>query len=479
VAISEIGAGAIAQGASGNTLQVTHGMTLVNGDVLIATVACNDNLNAIASSSSFTEVWNADGAPSGNTNQNSIWRRVVDGSEASTFTWTQENSQAWGLVVRQFRGVHADIWDVTPSATTRAASSSAGTTATSTDMTIVTAGALGLAFLWTDYTGAMTYSGPTNSWGTALSCETNWPLGTYLRACASSGAIGTAQWTLSASQDWEVMLAALKPAIGVVTTGLVAEYVGKLAKNGTAPGNNTDPTSTWDDLKETFDSTASAGYAWTTSSGWKGAGSAADPYRLQHDLTDAYTDPGFWNVVSDKSFSFEAWIETPAALVTTQVIMSEGQTASTTAASTLLRLVTTGSALYPSLAVYDDSNVSALVQSSGTTLSASTLYHIIGVCDVAAGYGYLYVGGSIISAATVSIASLGTLATASKSCIGARYRGSSTPATFLGGAVATARVYNVALTSAEVAQNYAAGVLGVATAAAASDRTCLIQFGIC
>jgi hypothetical protein len=234
MAISEIGSGVTLQGASSpSSIVVTHGFTIASGDVLIASLASNDNLTAFADANGsypFTQAWNADGAPSGNTSQNSIWYRVAGvPAEPTTYTWADDNAgQAYAVVIRQFRGVHANVWDVTPSATTQAYSTTAGTTATSSDMTIVTAGALGIAFLWTDYTGALTYSSPTNSWGTAVSCATNWPLGTYLRACASSGAIGTAQWTISASQDWEVMLGALKPSTEPAGfTGLtVKHYVG-------------------------------------------------------------------------------------------------------------------------------------------------------------------------------------------------------------------------------------------------------------
>ena len=96
--------------------------------------------------------------------------------------------------------------------------------------------------------------------------------------------------------------------MAIVTTGLAAEYVGKLAKNGTLPGNNADPTSTWDNVIGGNDLTASAGFAWTTSSGWRGDGSSGDPYCVQFDGTDTYfreTTSGL--VDGDGSWTIEAW----------------------------------------------------------------------------------------------------------------------------------------------------------------------------
>lgn len=63
--------------------------------------------------------------------------------------------------------------------------------------------------------------------------------------------------------------------MGIVTDGLVAHYRGAKAKLGTAPGNNSDPTSTWDDLTGGHDG-ALSGYTWATTRGWIGAASDSD-----------------------------------------------------------------------------------------------------------------------------------------------------------------------------------------------------------
>jgi len=62
-------------------------------------------------------------------------------------------------------------------------------------------------------------------------------------------------------------------------------HAGK-AKTGTLPGNNTDPTSTWADLSGGGYDGSVENAAYTTSSGWAGAGTAGDPYRFKFDGTD-------------------------------------------------------------------------------------------------------------------------------------------------------------------------------------------------
>jgi len=72
-----------------------------------------------------------------------------------------------------------------------------------------------------------------------------------------------------------------------VVAGSVLHLKAELAKTGTLPGNNGDPTATWDDLAATGDGTLH-GFAYTTASGWDGDGTIGDPYRLVFDGTDDY-----------------------------------------------------------------------------------------------------------------------------------------------------------------------------------------------
>lgn len=68
--------------------------------------------------------------------------------------------------------------------------------------------------------------------------------------------------------------------------GSILHLDAALAKAGSLPGNNVDPTETWDEV-EGGDGTLH-GFAYTTASGWDGDGTNGDPYRLVFDGTDDY-----------------------------------------------------------------------------------------------------------------------------------------------------------------------------------------------
>ena len=96
----------------------------------------------------------------------------------------------------------------------------------------------------------------------------------------------------------------------VVTDGLVAEYVAKLANTGAAPGNNTDPTSTWTDLIGSNDMALDGGHGFDFSAtdGWGGTGSSSDPYCL---INDGVNHCGYYavpaGVGSGHDFTVELW----------------------------------------------------------------------------------------------------------------------------------------------------------------------------
>ena len=92
---------------------------------------------------------------------------------------------------------------------------------------------------------------------------------------------------------------------GIVSDSLVFHFLAANAKNGTAPGNNSDPTSTLDDLTGARDLTTH-NYGWTTSSGWAGAGSEADPYRLVCDGDGDYSSGSALAIPGN--FTIEAWL---------------------------------------------------------------------------------------------------------------------------------------------------------------------------
>jgi len=247
--------------------------------------------------------------------------------------------------------------------------------------------------------------------------------------------------------------------MAVTSHDLVAEYVGSLANAGTAQGTNAPYISTWDNLCGTYDG-ALSGFTPDASSGWAGAGSAGDPYRLVFAGTDDVVTPSLWGVSSDLIFTYEAWVNI-GAVTATQVIVAEGSTAAG-GAYTSLRLVTGASYVYASLALYDSLGGSSLRQSSGTTV-ASGIHHFVGTCD--ATNSAIYMDGSIIGTDAAHSMSAANFATIDSANLGARQKAGLS--VYLTAGLCTARIYNAKLTGAEVSANYAAGVLAYASSGGA------------
>jgi hypothetical protein len=203
MAISFI-AGAGNGGASGTAQSVTHGLTLVNDDVLIGVVHTNNVSDTIADNNggaAWTDVFGEDGQSG--THSYRIFRRVVNGSEGSTFDFTSTGSSRWGLVVLQFRGVDtASIFDVTPSATT---SNNGGSDATliGNDITVA-AGTVGIFFITPDNFNK-NYTGITDSYIERFdqSPTNNQDIVAYSKAYASGQATTTIEVTSSTSTLWD------------------------------------------------------------------------------------------------------------------------------------------------------------------------------------------------------------------------------------------------------------------------------------
>jgi len=281
--------------------------------------------------------------------------------------------------------------------------------------------------------------------------------------------------TLTSSGTYTVeVLATYTPDLRrVVSAGLVAEYVGKWAKVGSAPGNNSDPTSTWDDLTGVNDGTAGT-FAWNdTTSGWDGDGSVADPYRLLMNGDGTDNVRSAVEVVKNAGttgFTFEAWMRVPEDNTTwpnPQCAVCQIDVGGT---YQVAYIGFSGSS-YPNKAIlyYRPRDGSGVTAQQAITVG-SGIHHIVGTLQTGSGNMKVYVDGSN-SGATNGTANTPTANDSYNLGIGGMYAGSwSYP---YKGEVATARVYARPLTASEVAQNYAAGP----TAASTQDLSSLIAFG--
>ena len=242
--------------------------------------------------------------------------------------------------------------------------------------------------------------------------------------------------------------------MAVASSGVVAEFVGSLAKNGSASGNNSDPTSSWkSDVSSMLGSLN--GFAYTTASGWAGSGSASDPYRLVFDGANDYVDCGNQGIATSKVFSYETWFNFTTASSGNNVI-SEGN-ASTSNTLTQIAAGYSGNTGGVRFFLRDETSTSAAVNSTSTTLNDGNWHHVVGTCDGSS--MHLYIDGTDQGSPVAPPS--GTL-TITQTRIGVR--GYQTPtAYFFPGNLATVRFYNRALSAAEVSANYNAGVLAHVT----------------
>ncbi|MCA9400681.1 MAG: hypothetical protein KC713_03580 [Candidatus Omnitrophica bacterium] len=194
---------------AGSTTSLTHGCTINADDVIIVLVHVNnDGLNIVDNSGTFTEVINEDNGAESSTY--AIYSKVSAGSEPATYTWDNDESRDWTVILRVFSGVDtANIWDVTPSAATRDFDDP-GTTATAPTMSISTSGAMGI--LWVISDSSETWSNPTNGYGSAVEEESQSTQASYIRLWATTGGTGASSADLGGSNDWLAHQFALKPA---------------------------------------------------------------------------------------------------------------------------------------------------------------------------------------------------------------------------------------------------------------------------
>ena len=161
-----------------------------------------------------------------------------------------------------------------------------------------------------------------------------------------------------------------------------------LASGGKAAGNNTDPTSSYQDAYSVSVSGALSGFAYTTSSGWAGSNSSDDPSCLVGDGVNDYVDWG--NVaalnVGTGAFSLRAWVQVVAApqtdAVTVASKLSSGQGFALKVTSALHVLGYVG-----------NDAVNYRQQTGSTTLVVGNWYHIIMTYGGSGGDIALYISG--------------------------------------------------------------------------------------
>ena len=100
--------------ASSGHVSITHGLTILEGDVLIAVLSVVNTGSTFASDDSeFTDDYQ-DAFADGNL---AIMSRVAGASEPSDYSWTISPSAVrHSVIIKQFRGVDSSVYDVAPAA---------------------------------------------------------------------------------------------------------------------------------------------------------------------------------------------------------------------------------------------------------------------------------------------------------------------------------------------------------------------------
>lgn len=209
---------ASADAGSGN-VSITHGLTIVAGDVLTAFINVNGTGNTATDnngSTAFTETTHGD-QPAAGSAVMYIFERVAGSSEPSSYAWTLGTSDRWSIVICQDRGVDSTIWDVAPSGANISTDDTGGTTSTCSAITIATSGALGRVAMGDDFNPTTTtFSSVNNSYTLSRSESGQQYIVVAEKAGLSTGSTGTTVITSSSTVRTVQWQMALKPASATV-----------------------------------------------------------------------------------------------------------------------------------------------------------------------------------------------------------------------------------------------------------------------
>lgn len=213
--------GSATNGSGGTAVTITHGLTINEGDVVVAVIHTNTNDVTITDnngSNPFVDDYYNNG---GGGSAYSIQTRVAGASEPSSYAWTLGSSQSHSVIIRVFSGVdNASVWDVVPADANRDTGASVGSpfTITAPSITTSNADAMGILLNVTDSASA-TFSTPTNSYGTEVEHSANRSQVSYIRTFSSAGATGASSMNMSGIGDFAIHQVALKNDSGGAPAG--------------------------------------------------------------------------------------------------------------------------------------------------------------------------------------------------------------------------------------------------------------------
>jgi hypothetical protein len=259
---------------------------------------------------------------------------------------------------------------------------------------------------------------------------------------------------------------------GVVTSGLVGHWRAALA-TGAGPGVN--PTTTvWQDLTANNLDLTLHSMAYTATSGWAGAGTEGDPYRLQFlDASTSGTFPGQdgTSSYSDAAYCLDAPLLKPAKItVEIKLLFNAALSANAAAFPILLSKYEFGD--NSGLAIFFEKAASKIfwrvyvngayrtVEASVAGWSVGSMHHLFGMCD--GRYVRLYDGTTELGTAVdLGAGANYDITHGARPLVLAGVTSGTSPGTAIGGGweggIILARLYDRALSQSEREQNIAAG----------------------
>jgi hypothetical protein len=185
---------ATASGTSG-TPSITHGLTIADGDILIAVVHSNNN-KTLTGLDGFTQ--QATGTVNGTSGTAFLLSKVASAAEPSSYTFTlNEGSERFSIVLYSIKGGNsASIFDVTPVGTE---SSGVQATATVSGITTTSANSLVITNVFQDSSAAIVYSAPSAGWTEDAQETGSQAAVAYSKVQASAGLVSDFSITCDAS----------------------------------------------------------------------------------------------------------------------------------------------------------------------------------------------------------------------------------------------------------------------------------------
>ncbi len=185
-----------ASSSTGTVPSVTHGLTILENDVVVAVIYVNNSNENITLISGFTEDYQA------NTSQTatiSVQTKVAGAPEPASYSSSKDTSTRWAMYILVFRGVNT----TTPIDVTTVADSGPSSNSVVSPSIIVAANAVGIAVATQD-TGSGSMDSVDNGY-TGLITEPNQISGVSYRIFTTGGATGDVITTSSLSIGWDAL----------------------------------------------------------------------------------------------------------------------------------------------------------------------------------------------------------------------------------------------------------------------------------